>query len=213
MFGPEEGWIGGGKVMVARHLSRPGYVLYTISIDDGRQGLAESEVTIREIVAPDVATELDLWRYVAGLPWVRTIKWQYAPIDPAALFWLADPRQLRRMAHFDFLWLRPLDMPALVDARDFVADGSVALEVADARYRDLAGRFELRVNGGSGTWSAGGNDAELRLRIADLGEVWLGGSSAAQLLAMGRISGDRAAAHRLDAMLAADGPPRSVTKF
>lgn len=213
VLSPNPGWPGGGPIMVARHASAPGYVLYTVSIEDGRQGLMEAAVTVRELVAADVGAELDLWRYIARLPWARTITWRYAPIDPAPLFWLTDPRQLRRTAHFDFLWLRPLDMAALVAQRRFSVDGQIALRVGDPRYPDLAGRFDLRVNGGAGSWEPGSGEASLHVSIADLGALWLGGASAAQLLSMRRISGHPAAALRLDAMLATDGPPRCVSKF
>lgn len=213
LMGPNEGWPGGGPLMVARHTDRPGYALYSVSIDAGRQGLAEADIAVREIVAADVAVELDLWRYLAALPWARTITWHYAPIDPAAWFWLSDMRQLRRTAQFDFLWLRLLDMAAVVAGRRFATDGVVRLQVSDPRYPDLAGRFDLQVGAGAGSWTAGSGPADLDLLIADLGSLWLGGMSAAQLLAVGRITGDPAAALRLDAMLATAVPPRCTTKF
>jgi len=213
VLAPEETWLGGGKLMVARHGTAPGYVLYTVDGEHGRQGLAEADIRIRELVAADPAVELDLWRFIAGLPWGRTIRWHYAPVDPAALFWLRDPRQLRRMSHFDFLWLRPLDMPRLTAQRRFAADGRVTLEVTDPVFGDLAGRFALQVRNGSGTWAVADGPADLALSIADLGAMWLGGGSSRQLRAVGRIGGDAAAAHRLDAMLACDGPPRAVARF
>ena len=217
MLSRKKTWVGGGDLLVALHHTPAGvlggYALYEVDIDQGRQGLAEADITISEMVGVDVAVELDLWRFLADLPWARTLRWAYAPIDPAALFWLDDPRQLRRMADLDFLWLRPLDLPALTEARTFAADGSVVLEVTDPRYPELAGRFELRVASGRGTWAPTDRSAGLSLSVADLGSLWLGGASARQLVAVRRISGDPAAAGLLDAMLAVDGPPRCVARF
>ncbi len=210
-------WVGGGDLLVALHHTPAGtlggYVLYAVDIAHGRQGLAEADITVSEMVGVDVAVELDLWRFLADLPWARTLRWAYAPIDPAALFWLEDPRQLRRMTDLDFLWLRPLDLPALTESRTFAADGSVVLEVTDPRYPDLAGRFELEVASGRGTWTRTERTAGLSLSVADLGSLWLGGASARQLVAVRRISGDPAAAALLDAMLAVDGPPRCLARF
>ncbi len=210
---PQESWFGGGDLLVALHSAGSGYVLYTVDIAHGRQGLAEADIKIKELVASDVATELDLWRFVMALPWARRIRWNYGPIDPAARFWLIDQRQLRRMSHLDHLWLRPLDLPVLVASRAFSADGAVALDVRDPMFGDLAGRFDLRVAGGAGSWEAGSGPADLQVSVAELAELWLGGGSASQLLGMRRIGGDRSAAVRLDAMLMTDGPPRSVARF
>ena len=216
VMGPDESWLGGGRLLVALHTvdGRPdGYVLYTVDIEHGRQGLAEADVAIKEFVAVDTAAELDLWRYLAGLPWLRRIGWNHAPVDPAPLFWLRDPRQLRRMAQFDFLWLRPLDLPALVAARSFADDGHVALAVADPEYPDLSGRFDLRVDAGEAAWVRGSGDADLQIGVADLGSLWLGGGSARELLTMGRVRGTPAAARRLDHLLGTGTAPRSIARF
>jgi predicted acetyltransferase len=217
MLSPKKSWVGGGDLLVALHHTASGacggYALYEVDIAHGRQGLAEADITITEMVAVDVAVELDLWRFLAELPWARTLRWAYGPIDPAPIFWLADPRHLRRMADLDFLWIRPLDLQALTASRTFSADASVGLELTDPRYPDLAGRFELTVTSGHGTWQPTARPAGLSLSIADLGALWLGAGSARQLLAVRRISGDPAAAGLLDAMLAVDGPPRCLARF
>lgn len=216
VLSPEESWQGGGRLLVGLHTvsgRSDGYVLYSADIDHARQGLAEADVEIRELVAADAAAELDLWRFIAALPWLRRIDWHYAPVDPAPLFWLADPRRLRRMAHFDFLWLRPLDYQALVSARTFAAEGRVALDVTDPEYPDLAGRFDLAATDGAGAWRPGSGPADLAVTAADLGSLWLGGGSARELLAMGRIRGAAEAAQALDGMLGTGLSPRSVARF
>ncbi len=213
VMGPEDSWMGGGKVVVALHENGRGYLLYTSDIGAGRQGLAEADIELRELVGADVGTELDLWRFATGLPWARRIVWRDGPIDPAPLFWLRDARQLRRMSQHDMLWLRPLDLQRLADARSFASDGAVVLEVSDPLFDDIAGRFELRVEAGAGSWVATGREPSLVLGVADLGALWLGGASAAQLLAVRRIAGSPDAAGLLDAMLATAGPPRSVARF
>lgn len=213
VMGPEESWMGGGKIVVALHENARGYLLYSADIEHGRQGLAEADIEIHELVAADVATELDLWRFAAALPWARRFTWHYGPIDPAPLFWLRDPRQLRRMSQYDMLWLRPLDLSQLTGARAFAADGEVVLDLTDPLYDDTAGRYRLRVESGVGSWAATRREPSLALGVADLGAVWLGGTSARHLLAVRRISGRADAAAQLDAILAAAGPPRSVARF
>jgi predicted acetyltransferase len=212
----EKSWLGGGALLVGLHWADgrcDGYVLYDVDSDHGRQALAESTITVRELVAVDVAAELDLWRFVTDLPWSRVIRWTYGPIDPAPLFWLEDGRALRRMWHADFLWLRPLDLVALAERRGFAADGVVALEVSDPRYSDIAGRFDLVARDGYGEWAPGSGPAELTLSVGDLGALWLGDVSALRMVGVRRITGDPRAAGRLDAMLAAEAAPRSLARF
>lgn len=217
VLGSERGWVGGGPLLVGLHWTPAGdcdgFVLYDVDLRHGRDPLAESEVTIRELVAVDVAAELDLWRFVADLPWVRQIEWAYGPVDPAPLFWLADTRALRRMWQADFLWLRPLDLAALTRHRTFAGDGVVSMQVGDPRYPDLAGRFDLVVTDGVGAWVTGSGPAQLTLSVADLGALWLGDVSALRVLGAGRIWGDAGAAHLLDTMLAVPAAPRCMARF
>jgi predicted acetyltransferase len=217
VLGPTKSWLGGGSLLVGLHWAETGgcdgYVLYDVDGEHGRQALAEASITVRELVAVDTAAELDLWRFVAGLPWARTIRWPYGPTDPAPLFWLQDTRALRRMWQADFLWLRPLDLAALVGRRSFAADGEVRLEVTDPRYPDLAGRFDLVARDGHGQWVPGSGPAALSVGVADLGALWLGDVSALRMLRVRRISGDARAAGLLDAMLAVDAAPRCLARF
>ncbi len=216
VMGEERTWSGGGSPLVGVHTADgvpDGYVLYTIDIEHGRQGVAESEIAIRELVAVDAAAELDLWRFVVSLPWARSVRWNSAPIDPAALFWLRNPRHLRRMAHFDFLWVRPLDMAALVRQRTFGRDGAVRLDVVDPVFDDRSGRFDLVVRDGVGRWQEGRGPAEASVGIADLGAAWLGGSSLAERRAVGLLGGDPGPLRMLDDMLRTDQPPRAMARF
>lgn len=212
IVGTDGSWMGGGgDLLCAVHPD--GYLLYTADIERGRQGLSESEVTIKELVASTVAAECDLWRFATSLPWARTVRWPYAPVDPAPLFWLRDQRQLRRMSQHDFLWLRPLDLAALAAAREFAADGTVALQLAEPVFDDLAGRWDLVVESGAGRFERGTGQADVELGIGDLGALWLGGNAARQWRAAGLIGGNPAGARLLDALLATDSPPRCVARF
>lgn len=216
VLSPEPTWLGGGKLHVAVHTSggQPrGYALYTEDVDHGRQGLSEADVELKELVAVDAAAELDLWRHIAALPWLRRIDWHYGPIDPAPLFWLTDARQLRRMAQFDFLWVRPLDYPALMAARGFDQDGRVELQVNDPVFPDLAGRFDLVVDGGSGRWLPASGAAALTVSAGELGALMLGEGSAREMLAMGLITGSSAAAKELDVLLGTGLAARTVARF
>lgn len=217
VLGPSQSWMGGGPQLIALHWNADdrcdGYVMYDVDFRHGRQANAESTITIRELVAPSVAVELDLWRFLAGLPWAHQLHWSHGPVDPAALYWMENTRALRRMWHADFLWMRPLDLPALTENREFAAEGTVALEVSDPVFNDLAGRFDLQVREGTGRWVPADGPADLKVSVADLGELWLGDVRARRLLGAQRITGDPAAAGRLDAMLATDLAPRSLARF
>jgi predicted acetyltransferase len=144
---------------------------------------------VLEAVAPEPEAARELWRWLLDFDWTSKIAADLLPLDHELFFLLAEPRRMQ-LEVSDALWVRILDVGTALNARTF-GDGEVTLEID-----------------GEGTWrvsAAGaekvGGEGDIRLDIAQLGSVYLGGFSFAQLRrasrVVERVSG---AAERADAL-------------
>jgi predicted acetyltransferase len=148
-----------------------------------------------------VATR-ELWRVLLDMDWKATLKAYLLPIDHALVHQLAYPRRMQLRVG-DGLWVRLVDVGAALSARGYAGDGTVVLEVEDAFLPDNAGRW--RVAGG--TVERTDEDAHLALDVGELGSVYLGGFTFAELVRAGvvRELKDGAAA-RADAVFVTGAP-------
>ncbi|MBR7677766.1 sterol carrier protein domain-containing protein, partial [Streptomyces daliensis] len=91
------------------------------------------------------------------------------------------PRAARIKARSDFLWLRPLDVPAMLEARSYPVTGTLVLDL-----RDEAGyRLEAGPEGAKCVETR--EDADLSMEIGELGTLYLGDESATRLVALDRV--------------------------
>lgn len=217
VFGGESSWLGGGAQLCVVHRERSGrpdgYVLYTVESgpSDG-QWIAGGTVKVRELVGLDLTAELALWEYCTRIPLTRKVRLELAPVDPRLRWHLADPRQLRTVASHDLLWLRPLDLAGLLEARTYDADGRVAFEVEAPADDDTAGTWTLEVAGGRGVVRRGGSPT-VRLGLPALATLCLGEVTAVGLAAAGMVSGESDDVRLLSRMLATDIRPFCFSKF
>jgi len=155
---------------------------------------------VRELVAPDPAAELALWRFLFEMDLVATVKAQLVPMDSPLFLRVTDPRRLA-MTVGDGLWLRILDLPATVAGRSWAADGALTLDVRDDLVPAVAGGWRLTVQGGRGAVERTLAPADVTLGVAELSSLYLGGVRATDLARAGRLSAaDPASISLLDAM-------------
>ncbi len=128
-------------------------------------------------LAGDPAARLALLRRLVDFDLMGSVKVLGLGPDDPIWSWVAGPRGIPGATRTDALWLRPVDLPALVAARGYEQDCDVVLEVADDRLPDNAGRWRLAVAGGTGRLTRTDHDAEVSLTVAQLGGAWLGGSN------------------------------------
>lgn len=182
------------------------YALYRIKQEWLDLGSA-STLMVVELLAVDPAAYQQMWRYVFGVDLIAKIRARLGPPDHPLLLIVAEPRRLA-LRISDGLWLRVVDVPGALAARGYAADGSVVIEVSDEFMPEVAGRWRFTVKGGQGTAEATNEPAELALDITDLGAVYLGAFSFAQLASAGRtvemVLGARA---RADSMFATELAP------
>jgi predicted acetyltransferase len=181
----------------------PFYVLYrdaagvpqgllTFTTDDKWEaGQPASTAGVRDLIAATPAAERALWHFLLSVDWVATVDTgNRGPDDPLPRL-LPNPRAAAVTQHSDFLWLRPLDLPRMLSARSYAAEGELVLEVRDPL--GLAhGRFLLAASReGASCSPTATRGADLTLGTGALGELYLGEISAARLAALGALDEER----------------------
>jgi predicted acetyltransferase len=220
ILGDERSWKGGGPVWVAVADPDPdsgdpgGYVIYErVPLGGG----PHQRLEVRELVATDAGCEAALWRYCLELDLIEEVV-ATRPLDDPLRWWLADSRQVRVLHRQDELWVRILDVAAALAARRYRHDGVLVLDVEDAFRPSGSGRYRLTVDGGEAACErlpeGAGPGVDLRLGIAELGAMLLGGVSATTLARAHRIGECRPGAVALaDALFGADRLPSCPTRF
>ena len=111
---------------------------------------------------------------------------------------LADPRQLRVTASDDELWVCVLDTAAALQARGYERAGRLVLDIAPPATpvagisKSTIGRWVLEAGpDGASCRPAGGEQCDLRMGLADLGALYMGGVRASTLAAAGRVHEER----------------------
>jgi predicted acetyltransferase len=114
----------------------------------------------------------------------------------------------------DGLRVRLVDVPAALEARGFVGDGRVVVEIEDRFCPWNEGRFAIEVSAGAASCSRSDDEPDIACSATDLGATYLGGATFRQLHRAGRVDEVRSGAlERVDAMFAADPAPWSPFIF
>lgn len=140
---------------------------------------------VTDFLAPSPDAAATLWQHLFSIDLVKQIRVVRARADEALRWWVADARHIRADRH-DALWLRPLDVPRLLEARQWVGSGSLTLLIRDAEgYAD--GTYTIEIDNGCAECRSTRSTADLEMSVATLGAILLGGTSATSLAAGGRI--------------------------
>jgi predicted acetyltransferase len=178
-----------------------GYALYRIY-----QHQTEWKRTLRvqEALGLDARATREIWRFLLGIDWMDDIQARLLPYDHELLHLLATPRELD-MKLWDGLWVRPIDVGAVLSGRSYAADGRVTLEiVSDPLFEENVGTWTI--DDGRARRSSRRPDA--RLDVQALGSVFLGGHSFAELARAERVAeAARGGLARADDMFRTDTAP------
>ncbi|MFI0822142.1 GNAT family N-acetyltransferase [Streptomyces sp. NPDC021098] len=189
--------------------AEPFYVLYrspdgsvdgllVFTVDDRWEGnkRPHNTATVLDLFGVTPAAERALWHFLCSVDWVLYVATgRRAPDDLLPLL-LGDPRAARPTTHADYLWLRPLDVPALLEARTYPTSGSLVLDLRD-RAGLAGGRYLLDASPDGATCAPTARPADLAMDIGELGTVWLGDESLVRLTALGRADEQRPGAAAL----------------
>lgn len=150
-------------------------------------------VEVSQLHAATPTAERVLWNYLFRIDWTVTVRAARRAPDDVLPLLLPDPRAARTTSNTDYLWLRPLDVPALLTSRRYGTDGSLVLEVRDdAGY--AAGRYRLEATADGSSCVPTKESAELTVPVGELGAMFLGDESAGRLLWLGRLDEHRTGA-------------------
>jgi predicted acetyltransferase len=165
-------WVGFRLLCVDDDGTSQGYARYTVE-DTWRDKRPQVAVTVNELGAATPAAEARLWSHLSQMDWVTTLKAPDRPLDEVLPWLVADARHAKQTSCFDFLWLRPLDVPRLLSTRAYDTTGQVVIEVTD-ELGLAGGRFALDATPDGATCTPTTATAELTLPATTLGAACLG---------------------------------------
>jgi predicted acetyltransferase len=156
-----------------------GFVNYRLELR-WSDGLPDGIVHVHELTALNLDAHLALWRHVLDMDLVEHVQmWRFWPDDPLQHL-LADPRRLR-VSIRDDLYLRVVDVVALLQARRYAREDTLVIEVRDDTCPDVAGRYRLDGGLQGASVATTGASADIVVDAAGLGSVLLGDGSVAAL--------------------------------
>ncbi len=191
-----------------QHALLPGraYALYRLR-PDWTAGAPTGQVVVSELHATDPEAAAAIWRFVTDVDLASSTVAGRRAVDDPVLAMVVD-RGRARVAEDWPLQVRLVDLASVLSTRTYGSDGSLVFDVIDRQLPGQAGRWHLEVSGGRGSCRRTDRPADLRLDIAALSTVCLGGARTTQLAAAGLVSEDGdAAAARLDRLLVTDVAP------
>lgn len=199
VFGDREEYRrGGGPLMALLH--DDGFAMYRIHGDSERKTVA-----ITKLAAVTVDAYIALWRTLLGMDLMDTVTVE-APPRELLPYLLTDARRVRLTDREDGLWLRMLDVPAVLEARTYAADVTVVLDVTDGLLHG-GGRFACDIRDGRARCEPTDAEPDVWLTLSVLGSLYLGEHRASALAAANRLRcNDSAVVAALDAAFASDVP-------
>jgi predicted acetyltransferase len=198
-------------------LAPDGYAHYRLR-QRWEHGRAAGVVELGELVATTTASRAALWRFVLSIDLFTVVETGSVSGDDEVWWLVDDPRALGAGPLLDTLWVRVLDVPAVLGARTYGVDDRFVVEVRDALRPDgnAGGRWlvEAGPSGADVRRAPSGEGPDVVMDVRELGAVVLGGTSAAVLARAGLIE-ERTpgAVARLNRFVLADPPPMCTTFF
>ncbi len=190
------------RVLLSLDGKPAGYALYRIT-QKFESGSTTGYVQVIEAMGATPEATRELWRFLFSIDWVASVKAMLLPVDHPLFFLLARPREMNYHMH-DGLWVRLVDLPAALAARQLGEGAPVVIEVTDKFCEWNAGNWKIGPKGAERTTA----DAELACDITALGSVYLGGFSFARLVQAGRVTERReGAAARADLLFPTEKAP------
>lgn len=166
-----------------------GYVVFTYAGWDSEP----STMRIRDLIAVDATSRIELLRHLAGMDLVdRIVTPNGSPVSDPLQHALVNPRAVKTTSLGDVLWIRVLNPVAALEARAWNADGEFSLTISDS-LGIADGVFTVSISGGvaqvTSTESATAPQ-HFWLDVAALGSLYLGDVSVLTLRDAGRITAE-----------------------
>jgi predicted acetyltransferase len=151
--------------------------------DDGPAG----QVEMRELVADGPAAAAALWCSLLSVDLARSLRYPLAAVDDPVLSLADEPRRLRATLA-DALWVRLLDVPAALAARQYLTPVDVVINVRDPLLPANSGGWRLAADEAGASCERTRSRPDLTAGVEDLAAAYLGGTSLAM---SGRVAESR----------------------
>lgn len=169
---------GAGRRSGAIH--RDGYAIWTIT-EDWDDFLPRHELRLHDLVACSDEAHTALWHLVLSHDLVGPVRSGLAlTVDDRLPGLLTNPRAVRTIALHDFLWLCPRRVGELLARRRYRIADSLVVDVDGERWR-----VDGAPDGAEASVTSDAADVEMTR--AAMGTLLLGGSTATELAATGRL--------------------------
>ena len=138
-----------------------------------------------EAVAATDAAHAALWRYLLDQELVDDLKAHARPVDDPLVWMLAEPRRLRRTLT-DAIWLKFLDIPAMLERRTYAVEDALVIQVVDAETKQSTTlSFECGPEGGRCTDTD--TSPDLTMNEAELAAIYMGAVECSMLANIGLV--------------------------
>lgn len=181
------------------------------------EGIPDNILVVDDLRGVTLEAELDLWRHLAQMDLTATIKAETRREREPMQWYLTDGRAARVTGLSEMLWLRILDVPAMLGGRTYEGDGDIVIEVEDVLADGpgpAAGRYRLTSAGGAATCQRTDAPADISVGVGQLSAAVLGGTRLVDAARAGGATEHRAGAlTELDRLLTTADPPWCTTWF
>jgi predicted acetyltransferase len=186
---PEPTWKDDPKRFRALHRDASGaidgYVTYSAK-GTWEQAMPAGTLHVGELFAQTPDAYADLWRFLSEIDWTVSVKASPRPVDEPLQLLLHDGRAMQQTHRGDHIWLRVLDIAAVLTARAYRTSGRVVLDVVDDALGH-GGRFALDASPDGATCTPTDALPDLTMPIATLGAACVGGTPLTLLAAAGLV--------------------------
>ena len=173
------------------------YARYTIEIDPEDE--FKGTLHVKEAVAATDSAHAALWRYLFDQELVDDLKARARPVDDPLIWMLAEPRRLRRSLT-DAIWMKLLDIPAMLQKRTYPVEDTLIMQIIDAET-DESHNFSVEFGNEGATSRPTSAEPDLVMNESDLAAIYAGAVECSMLANIGLID---VSARTPDAALRAD---------
>jgi predicted acetyltransferase len=190
-----------------------GYARYRAD-DKWENHQPRNTLLLDELHALNDEAYLTLWRFLADIDWVATVKAERRSPFERLRWFLTNARAAGLSDVGDGMWVRLFDIPRALEARSFERDGSVVLEVVDPEAAGGRTRIQLEATGGQATARSSKRSPDLTLHVSALSAAYLGGTPLRRAaIATGADEHSAGALTTVDTLLRTLEPPWCSTFF
>jgi len=195
LFGTTDAAEKADQLRVIQYRSAAGQLdgLAVYSVTENLQDYADSTVNLIRLIAVTDDAYAGMWRFLLDMDLIGTIKAEGLSIDEP-LWWMIADRRAANVSVRDHHYLRILDVAAVLESRRYFVADSVVLVVSDP-LGIAEGSYRLTVDAdGAGSVTpvaeASAGEPAVRLGVAELSAILLGGVSPVTLAQAGRLRGE-----------------------